>query len=516
MILYPALAFFVAVLGANLLGEGLRRIIREAGINTAALVSKRMALGIAAISLFTWYVVNQIGPGASYAKLASQVDPARIVAHTQALVGLQSDDPGFGTAGARAAAEYLAEQLEDLGALPAATTQDYMQPVERWRVRRLSEPLLQAAVTGTDEWHSLTCGADFAETIERHGGAGQADGTLLFVGFGRREYAYRDYRGLDLQERVVLVRGENMPAGFDNEALIRGASAVLILTDDIALRLDAVSADDDVLASPSLPILWVRPAAIEPWLSAVGYASGDLDALIMELTTSGRAPGWATLDLPLRVRARVELGAPEVATGYNVLAILPGNDLALDAQALLVSTGYDLPEPLPGRLALAPSDGPAGAAMLLEIVRLWRAESFKPRRAVLLCFWAGGHLHNDGALTYEAVRSPYVSLEREASLRLDNVGGGGAPDDAALTVTGPANAPLAALIVRSAGVLEVPATAALREDPSPGGTVRLTWPGAPDVYSGADTLERLSADRLGQVGQLLNLTLITATRQYHY
>ncbi|NLG26392.1 MAG: hypothetical protein GX557_00650, partial [Chloroflexi bacterium] len=455
------------------------------------------------------------GPGVSYAKLASQVDQARIVAHTQALVELQGDDPGFGSSGAHAAAEYLAAQLDDLGALPAATTQDYMQPVERLRVRRLSEPLLQAAATGTEEWHTLTCGADFAETIERHGGAGQADGTLLFVGFGRKDYAYRDYRGLDLQGRVVLVRGDNMPAGFDNEALIRGAAAVLILTDDIAPRLDAISASEDVLTSPPLPILRVRPAAIEPWLSAAGYAPGDLDALVIELG-SGRTPGWAVLELPLRVRARVELSAPEVVTGYNVLAILPGNDLALDTQALLVGTAYELPEPLPGHPAMAPSDGPAGAAMLLEIVRLWRAESFKPRRAVLLCFWAGGHLHHDGALTYEAVRSPYVSLEREASLRLDNVGGAGAPEDAPLTVTGPANAPLAALIVRSAGVLEVPATAALSEDPSPGGTVRLTWPGAPNVYSGADTLERLSADRLGQVGQVLNLTLITATRQYHY
>ena len=270
MVFYPAMAFFVAVLGANLLGEGLRRIIREAGVNTAALVSKRMVLAVAAISLLTWYVVNQIGPGVSYAKLASQVDVEQALTCAEALVELQQDAPGFGTAGSRAAAEYVAERLEAYGALPAATTQDYLQPVERRLVRRLSTPTLEATFEGQEQWLPLTYGSDFAERIERHGGAGFADGPLVFIGFGRQGLGYRDYRGLDLRGCVALVLADNMPDGFENEALIRGASAVLMISDDISPRLDFVTASDDVLVTPTLPILRVRPAAIERLVGARG------------------------------------------------------------------------------------------------------------------------------------------------------------------------------------------------------------------------------------------------------
>lgn len=58
------------------------------------------------------------------------------------------------------------------------------------------------------------------------------------------------------------------------------------------------------------------------------------------------------------------------------------------------------------------------------MVRLWQAEAFKPRRAVLLNFWAGGHLASDGALTYQQVRSPYNSLQVQGSLRLGSCGAG--------------------------------------------------------------------------------------------
>jgi len=50
MVFYPALAFFVAVVGFNSLGEGLRRLIDRAAVSTAFLLSKRMLLVVATVT----------------------------------------------------------------------------------------------------------------------------------------------------------------------------------------------------------------------------------------------------------------------------------------------------------------------------------------------------------------------------------------------------------------------------------------------------------------------------------
>ena len=237
----------------------------------------------------------------------------------------------------------------------------------------------------------------------------------------------------------------------------------------------------------------------------------DLQRYVERLKGDAAGAGWGTPKMALRVRARVELSAPEVVTGYNVLAILPGNDLAMDKQALMVSTGYDLPEPTAGRTIIAASDGPAGAGILLEIARLWQAEDFKPRRSVLLCFWAGEHLATDGSATYAQARTPYRSLEVQDTLHLGSVGEG-----TALVIAGEDSAALKSLLERSAQVLSVPLAAADDAVAPRAGVTVVRWAGAPNPFAGEDTLERLDPERLGQVGQVVNLALITASRQYHY
>jgi len=122
----------------------------------------------------------------------------------------------------------------------------------------------------------------------------------------------------------------------------------------------------------------------------------------------------------------------------------------------LLSSHYDLPEPDPDHLFLAASDGPAGVAVMLETVRLWQAAGFKPRRAVLFAAWAGGYCAISGILLH-----PH---DRE-----------------------------------------------LGQD-----SATIQWAEAPQPFRGDDTLANLNPQRLGQVGEIVNLALITASRQYHY
>jgi ABC-type dipeptide/oligopeptide/nickel transport system permease subunit len=514
MVFWPAMAFFVSVLGFNLMGEGLRRIIREAGVNTAALISKRMVVAVAAITLLTWYIVSQISPGVSYAKLAGQFDADLAAQHAAQIVELQRDDPGFGTDGALAAAEYIAGQLEASGVLPAAGTQTFLQPVARLVAPRLSAPVLEVAPEGGGALVALAHGADFGEQVYRHGGSGAANGPLTFVGFATQTTKYADFRGLDLRGQVALVLAENMPAEFDNEALIRGAGAILIISDDAAPRTDWLPGESGFMQKPTFPILHVRPDAADRLLSAAGSSVADLRAAVQEYKDSGAERLWFAKPLGLKAAARVEFGEPVEKTGYNVLGILPGNDTALDEQALVVSTHYDMPQPDPGQAFLSASDGPAGVGLLLEIARQWNAEEFKPRRTVLFNIWAGGYSTASGVQTYFADYTPYRSLQRNAVIHLAGVGSGGET----IVLEGD-NAGALSLLQRSSQVSEISAAtgsacahaycAELSE-----GSVALAWEDAPDAFRGSS--DDLDADRLSQIGQIVNLALITASRQYHY
>ena len=514
MVFWPAMAFFVSVLGFNLMGEGLRRIIREAGVNTAALISKRMIVAVAAITLLTWYIVSQISPGVSYAKLAGQFDADLAAQHAAQIVELQRDDPGFGTDGALAAAEYIAGQLEASGVLPAAGTQSFLQPVARLVAPRLSAPVLEIAPEAGGAAVSLAHGADFGEQVYRHGGSGAANSPLTFVGFATQKTKYADFRGLDLRGQVALVLAENMPAEFDNEALIRGAGAILIISDDVSPRTDWLPGESGFMQEPTFPILHVRPDAADRLLSAAGYSVADLRAAVQEYKDSGAERLWFAQPLGLKAAARVEFGEPVERTGYNVLGILPGNDTALDEQSLVVSTHYDMPQPDPGQAFLSASDGPAGVGLLLEIARQWNAEEFKPRRTVLFNIWAGGYSTASGVHTYFADYTPYRSLQRNAVIHLAGVGSGGE----AIVLQGD-NAGARSLLQRSSQVSEISAETGnacahaycteLSE-----GSVALAWEDAPDAFRGSP--DDLDANRLSQIGQIVNLALITASRQYHY
>ena len=72
MVMAPAVAFFASVIGFNLLGEGLRRLIDRGLFNTAVLLSWRGIAAAALITAASIYVILTLGPAPSYRHLAEQ------------------------------------------------------------------------------------------------------------------------------------------------------------------------------------------------------------------------------------------------------------------------------------------------------------------------------------------------------------------------------------------------------------------------------------------------------------
>jgi len=142
MVFYPALAFFLAVLGFNLLGEGLRRIVQKRGVSTAFILSKRMVLIVAAITLATAYIITHVGPAPSYAGLAQRFDGQAALSHLVALTTPEMEGRQAGTPGGEAAAAYVAARFAEYGLEPISPALDFRLPMTTQVVTPTAQPEL--------------------------------------------------------------------------------------------------------------------------------------------------------------------------------------------------------------------------------------------------------------------------------------------------------------------------------------------------------------------------------------
>ncbi|MBU0496107.1 MAG: M28 family peptidase [Chloroflexi bacterium] len=517
MVFYPALAFFLAVVGFNALGEGLRRLVEEGGFSTAFLLRKRMLLVIATITIATVYIINNVGPAPSYARLAGEFDGQRAYEFVQALA--QLDGRGTGQPGNQAAAEYIAERFHEYGVQPGIRGQSYFYNVPTRLVQAVEQPILTLLDEQDQPVRAFRHQLDFGFVIEGHGGGGHVQAPVTFVGF--RPGQSRDgqaYRGLDLRGRVVLLLADSAPADFPTEALIRGAQGVIWVVGDgphdVRSQIQLAGVGGDYLRLPTMPIYRVRPAVAEALLAPAGVDLAALRALTENWPTSDQS--WVTQDLDTRVGMSLALSEPQEVQMQTVLGVLPGQDLALDGQLVMVSAHYDgLGRDPDDTIFTAANDDATGIAAMLEIARLWHERDVKPRRTVLFAAWAGGELDHSGAQEFVLNYSGGISiLQPVAVFQLDNLGAGG--DKLAIS---PEEGKLADLLAWSANQIGL---AVQRENRAYHDYQRTIWQRRPAILVSwadswvepqLDTLDRISIKKLEEAGNAIALALIHASRE---
>jgi len=167
-----------------------------------------------------------------------------------------------------------------------------------------------------------------------------------------------------------------------------------------------------------------------------------------------------------------------------------------------------------GTLLPAANDGTSGVAVMLEILRLRRASGFQPRRSMLFAVWTGGDWEQSGAHEYLATLGQYSSAEVVAVVNLNGLGRGGSE----LCVRGDAR--LADLVLRSAesdGIVGREGATPLHAYQSAfsAPTVTVGWRDE-GLLPAQDTPDQISATKLSDAGQAINLALITLAREYEY
>jgi hypothetical protein len=525
------LAFFIAIIGFNALGEGLRRFIETYHVNTNFLLSKRMLLVIAGLTLATIFIINNAGPAPWFAKVAQGFDTDSAYGHTESLTTM--DGRGAGQDGGQQAAAYIAEKFRQFGLDPGWRQSEYLFPNENQLTRPTSQPELMLIDAGGQPLLSFRHQLDFGFVIDGHGGSGDAEAPITLLSFNQDPefYSWESFQGLDLRDRIVLLIQGNAPPDFANEALIRGAEGVLWVTgnESTAVRSQIQRRDPErpSLQKPTIPIFRIRPSVAQAIMAPTGRSLADLFS--DQFSADQRGLGWTAHSLDATIRMSLALDEPKSVPVPVVLGYVHGSDFTIANELVVLFASYDgLGVDPDGTVYPAANHNAAGVGMLLEVARLWQEQELDPRRSVLFVAWGGGQLDDPGVQQFLSDQSSFRHLPANSNgtplaprivFQLDYLGAG----NDTLLIHSQSSTNLTELWRETASEAGIP-VAFLTEDsvlqieafkPQGSAWLSFAWEDA-EVPPSEDLMEHIDAEKLQVIGQAFTRMLTQIVRQTRF
>jgi Zn-dependent M28 family amino/carboxypeptidase len=340
---------------------------------------------------------------------AVHMDPEKIRAHVKFLASDLLEGRGTGQRGGDIAAEYIAAQFALYGLRPAGDKGTYFQDVPMVGVKTLGSTSLNFVSADKGTW-TLKNLDDYVTSNESQKEQADIDAPIVFVGYGisAPEYAWDDYKGIDLKGKVALLFVNEPvsedPKFFKGKALTyygrwtykfeetarRGAVATLIIH-----RTDLASYGWEVVrnswgheksylkldGSPKLQAAsWIHVEVAKKLVEAAGL---DLDKLFEQAQSREFKP----IELPVRLQARV-MSQLRPFVSRNVLAALLGWDPLVREEAVLYTAHYDHlgidANKKDDNIYNGAVDNATGCGVLLELARAWsQLRPPAPPRAIL-------------------------------------------------------------------------------------------------------------------------------------
>ena len=362
---------------------------------------------------------------------AATITAPELKKHVEFLADDAREGRGTGSAGERAAAEYMIAAFRAAGLEGGGEDGSFLQPFEVPGDARLEgTPALQVQVGSW--WRDLAI--DKEARPFGFSGTGALEAPLVFAGYGVVDPArgYDDYAGLDVKGKAVLIlrhqprpdEGARENAFFVTKARLareRGAAALLVVNDTLHQRDDGLApfggAED-----AGLPAFHVTRKVASSLFQLAGL---DL-AAIQRGIDEGLRP--ASRELPGRVKLAVKVER-QLLRPRNVIARLAGSDPALAHEVVVIGAHYDhLGRGHTGQ-SLAPGakdeihngadDNASGTAGILELAQAMAAA--RPKRTVYFVGFSGEEMGLLGSEYF--VKHPPIDLKRVvAMINLDMIG----------------------------------------------------------------------------------------------
>ena len=347
-----------------------------------------------------------------------------------------------GTQGAWRAADYLVEQLRQLGARPLPGADSFRLPFAF--TAGISDAGSRLEVVGKQ--FSAADGVLQALSFSEDA---TVSGELVFAGYGlsipeSQNYPYDSYFGLDVADKIVVVL-RYIPEDVDAETRVtlsrysglrykalqareRGAKGLLVVTGPRSPNAGGLvkMTFDTAVASSGIVAASMAGTVSEAIFAAAGR---DLQEVQAELDTGN--PHVAGFELGVTADLGVSVHR-ERGEGYNVVGYLPGADptAAVDRPWVVLGAHYDhLGRGLggnslagndeTGKIHNGADDNASGVAAVLAAGA--RLAGMPRARNVALAFWSGEELGTIGSLDF--ARGDTLPMDQvAANLNFDMVG----------------------------------------------------------------------------------------------
>ena len=363
-------------------------------------------------------------------------DGAKAFAHIAFLASDELKGRKAGTPEYRRAAEYVAAEMRKAGLKPGGENGTWFQEVPFKAWTDFEQPIRLEILAPAPRVYFAGRGRDF--TPVNGTGSGTVRGGLVFAGYGvvSEKDGWNDYAVLDAKGKIVLVLPD-LPDSLGSEAKADWNFGKKVKT---AAEKGAVGLIEMDLSTPGEPRQpgerRPRPGMLSPGQCPEGFvvmrAGRDFLSDAFYLVEKS----WRDLvskTLRLKKSFTLELGAEAEMEAHfvsgernapNVVGIMPGTDLKLKGEALVIGGHLDhLGVGVDGWIYPGADDNATSAAVVLETARALTAAKFKPARTVVFCSWAGEELGLQGSRYY--TEHPVIPLDKTALyMNIDMVGTG--------------------------------------------------------------------------------------------
>jgi Zn-dependent M28 family amino/carboxypeptidase len=401
---------------------------------------------------------------------------SRTRVHVQTLASDKFEGRMAGSPGERLAGEYLARELERLGAKPLPGAKDFFHGFEFTAGTKDAGSSITVARGGQPPERFATTqqvqALSFSESAE-------VSGDVVFAGYGlvvpeTQKFGYDSYVGLDVKDKIVLVlRYFPEDADLETRAILarysdlrykamaarqRGAKALLVLAGP---RSPNAGATIPMTSDPALSGSAIVAASIAGDVGRAIFAAipdRHLEDVQKSMDTGNpHANGFAIPGVTVTIKAAVQR---EAQTGRNVVGYLPasGPTAGVDKPWVALGAHYDhlgrgtggnslADKEEAGRIHHGADDNASGTAAVLAV---GEALAKQPRRRnVLLAFWSAEELGLIGSNAFVNNKPPVPVHQLAAYLNFDMVG---RMVDNKLTVQATGTSPVWSRIIEQANI----------------------------------------------------------------
>jgi len=352
----------------------------------------------------------------------------------------------------RVAAEYIAAFFYRAGLKPVGDSSTYFQnfPMVSGQIDREHTYLRASFGKDGGRTRDFAAGPDY--TLGRQGNVDAAvRAPLVFAGYGiaAPEYAYDDFKGVDVRGKVVMVlthepqehdaasrfKGRyNTVHAFNwwKPEVIRqhGAAAILIVQEKTPdrktvrktsgptngqIRTDRGS---HTLTSPfwDLPFFTISRRAADELLQPSGKT---IDQLQDEIDQTGAPHSQAVADVTVDLRRAIK--DREVIQTRNVVGVIEGSDPALKDEYVLVTGHYDHVGQSGPFIYHGADDNASATAAVIALAEDFKANPAPPKRSLMFLIFEA---EEDGLLgAFHYIDHPIVPLDKTvAVLNSDMIG----------------------------------------------------------------------------------------------